>query len=322
MVLEHYISELLYRYQCVVVPQFGAFLAHKVSARLDTGTHTFMPPTKALAFNGQLTSNDGLLATHMAQCEQKNYDAVLEELTLVVAQWKKTLARRERLSLNNIGDLWLNEDGNIQFLPVDQINYRTTSFGLTPVQRMPVLREQLNAEVAALEETVPFMVAPETRDRHHYRPYLKYAALLLLAFSTGITGYRAYTEKISADQMVRQEAQRQVSKQIQQATFFDAEPVALPPITLGATTAAATPKDGDARHHIIAGAFRFRTNADRKIAILKEKGFEATYYGTNAHGLHMVSYDRFQDAREALVALREIKRTQSPDAWLLSESRP
>ena len=34
MVLEHYISDLLYRYNCVVVPGFGAFLTQKNSAKI------------------------------------------------------------------------------------------------------------------------------------------------------------------------------------------------------------------------------------------------------------------------------------------------
>ncbi len=73
------------------------------------------------------------------------------------------------------------------------------------------------------------------------------------------------------------------------------------------------------KHHIVAGAFRIKANADRKIKALQDKGYNAAYYGTNAYGLHMVTYDRSDNAQEALESLREIKRTESSDAWLLSE---
>ena len=72
-------------------------------------------------------------------------------------------------------------------------------------------------------------------------------------------------------------------------------------------------------HYIVAGAFRVKDNANRKIAQLKAQGFNAAYYGTNAYGLHMVTYDSYSNSTDALIALREIKRTESKDAWLLSK---
>ena len=66
MQLETYISDLLYRYECVVIPDFGAFLTQPVSARIDESNFTFYPPKKELSFNEQLKNNDGLLAKYIA----------------------------------------------------------------------------------------------------------------------------------------------------------------------------------------------------------------------------------------------------------------
>ena len=60
MQLNQYISELLYRYECVVVPGLGAFLTHKVSAEIDAQAQVFSPPKKRLSFNEQLQQNDGV----------------------------------------------------------------------------------------------------------------------------------------------------------------------------------------------------------------------------------------------------------------------
>lgn len=46
MGLEHYIKDLLYRYNCVVIPGFGAFLTQEKSATIQESTNTFFPPTK------------------------------------------------------------------------------------------------------------------------------------------------------------------------------------------------------------------------------------------------------------------------------------
>jgi len=46
-----YIEELLYRYNCVIVPGFGAFLTQLKSAEINKSTNTFLPPSKVISFN-------------------------------------------------------------------------------------------------------------------------------------------------------------------------------------------------------------------------------------------------------------------------------
>jgi hypothetical protein len=318
MVLEHYISELLYRYNCVAVPTFGAFLTQKTSARINDTTNTFFAPTKSIGFNQQLTSNDGLLVSHIAEAEKTSFETVLLNIEETTKQWNAQLTNGEKLSLQHIGLLWTNEEGKIQFQPYLEINYLTSSFGLAPFNAIPITREVLKEEVVAIEEKIPFIISPEQRETRSFRPYLKYAAILLLALSTGLTGYRAYKNGIQNEQIVRQDAQKQVAKQIQEATFFDLSPLELPTVTVDAISIKEKTVVA-AKHHIVAGAFRVKANADRKIASLQNKGFNAAYYGTNAFGLHMVTYDRSSNAQEALETLRAIKRNESSDAWLLSE---
>jgi len=67
MQLSQYISDLLYRYECVTIPDFGAFLSHPISARIDNATNNFYPPQKELSFNIQLKSNDGLLTSYISE---------------------------------------------------------------------------------------------------------------------------------------------------------------------------------------------------------------------------------------------------------------
>ena len=81
MVLEHYIADLLYRYNCVVVPGFGAFLAERTSARINDTTNTFFAPSKFIAFNEQLSTNDGLLVSYIAETEKDSYENTLLKTT-------------------------------------------------------------------------------------------------------------------------------------------------------------------------------------------------------------------------------------------------
>ncbi len=298
----------------MVVPGFGAFLTEYKSAVLNEQSNSFYPPSKSLSFNKQLLSNDGLLVSYMAEVEQCSYEEMLQKVLNKVEKWKRALDQGERLTLANIGVLKSSKEGRIEYQPSYQINHLTSSFGLSSFVSAPITREVLKKEVLAIEEKVPFIITPERRKESSIRPYLKYAAILFLALSTGLTGYRFYNESINQQQLVVEKAQEEVSKSIQEATFFDTAPLELPTLNLKVITK--KPKVG--MHHIVAGAFRFRANADKKIRILKRRGYDAAYLGTNRHGLHMVTYSSHSDVDEALQTLRKVKSTQSQDAWLLS----
>ena len=319
MILEHHISDLLYRYNCVVVPGFGAFLTQKTSARINQDTNTFFAPSKSVAFNGQLISNDGLLVSHISQSEKITFENALVLIEDQIKTWKHVLKQESSLSLKNIGFLQINAEGKILFQPASEPNYLTSSFGLSNFNSIPVTREQLKEEVVAIEEKIPFVISPERRETKGLRPYLKYAAILLLAFSTGVTGYRVFQQQRSTEEVARQDAQEYVTKQIQEATFFDIAPLELPTVTVSAKTNITPANTEGEMHYIVAGAFRVKANADRKIGQLQEKGYDAAYFGTNTYGLHVVTYASYSDPKDALKMLREIKRTQSKDAWLLSK---
>lgn len=324
MRLEHYVEELLYRYNCVIVPEFGAFLTQTKSAFLKEETHTFYPPTKEVSFNAQLVSNDGLLVSYMAEAEKTTYEEMLKRISTLSKDWKNRLERGERLIFDNIGKLWLNKDGKISFDPAVKVNYLTSSFGLSSCVSAKITREILKEQVVALEEEIPFMITPEQRETKQLRPYLKYAAVIFLGLALGFTGFRFYNETKATDLVVQQEAQKQVARQIEEATFFDTSPLELPALNLNASTSSATPtvmakEANTVLYHIIAGAFKVKENADKKIKQLQDKGFNANYVGVNKFGFHVVSFDTFTEVDKALSYLRTVKSTESADAWLYQE---
>lgn len=308
MRLENYIGDLLYRYQCVTIPDFGSFLTKNQSARIDKETNTFYPPTKQLSFNSQLRSNDGLLAKYISEVEGLSYEDVLIQLQQVVVLWKKSLDNKEKINLKNIGDLSLSSDEKFVFEPENQVNYLTSSFGLTSMVTPSITREVLKLEVESIEEKTPIAFTPERRES---KSYLKYAAIFLLALSTGTVGYKLINTKSQNNfQVAEKEVQQQVEKQIQEATFFDASPIEMPSITLDLVKE-------PLKYHIVAGAFRVEENADKRIKELNDKGYDAEKIGVNKYGLHQVAYASFAKVEEALQFLRKIKATESSEAWLL-----
>ena len=316
MRVEHYIQELLYRYNCVVVPDFGAFLAQTSVARIDDEANTIYPPTKIVSFNQQLSKNDGLLISHISKSKKLSYEDLLDEVQNVSKAWKTSLAKGNTIRLEGIGELSSNEEDRIQFVPENKTNYLASSFGLSAFAATPVIRETLKEEVVALEEEVPFIITPEQRKTFGIRPFLKYAAIGLVLLSLGLSGYQVYQRQNASQQLVESQIKKQVARNIQEATFFDTTPFELPSLPIQIEKKA---RYEGPMHHIIAGAFRVRENADRKVVQLQREGYEARYIGANSYGLHQVAYASFSDNEAALQMYRTLKREVSPDVWILSD---
>ena len=308
MQLETYISDLLYRYDCVIVPEFGAFLTQRVSAKVHDNTNAFYPPKKVLSFNEQLQSNDGLLSNYIAEVEKIPYEVALTKVTKQVKSIKSYLVEGETIAFENIGDLLLNKEGNINFQPSAQINYLTDSFGLAQFTSANITREVYKEEVEDIEKVIPLTVTPEKRKSGSY---LRYAAIALIALTIGsFTASRYYTNQIDAhNQLAQEEANEQLDAKIQEATFVIDSP--LPAATL------AIEQKPTGSYHIVAGAFRVEANSIKKVNQLKAQGYKARKIGVNKYGLHEVVYASFEDRIEALQALRQIKREHNRDAWLL-----
>lgn len=299
MQLHDFISDLIYRYDCVVVPGFGAFLSQQQPSKSHELSHAFYPPSKQLSFNSQLTNNDGLLANHMVLLEGISYEIACSRIAKIVTDWQNALLNNELVILKDIGQFRQTND-TLAFEPSYHINYLMDSFGLSAVVAKPILRE---------EETP---VVPISRSRSG-GGFMKYAAVFVVALA--ISGYYLNSQLKSVNDFnntVEQTVQNELNQEIQQATFVIESP--LPAVTIEVPVdTQETPK-----FHIIAGAFRVEDNSKRAQAHLIAKGFKnSELLGQNSYGLHQVTYDSYFSAEEARDALAVIRLTFNPDAWLL-----
>jgi len=313
MNIESYISQLLYRYQCVTVPGFGAFLTEIQSAQLIESSHSFFPPKKVISFNAHLKNNDGLLANHIAQAEKTSYEYAVSAIQYEVHNWKKALQENGLFSIKNVGNFSLNSDNNLIFTPNDQTNYLTNSFGLSAFVSPVVKRELFEQKIEALEENIEENEVIEfIPERRRTSAYLKYAAIFVLGLGlTGAIGYPVYQQQIANQTIiVEQSVQKQVQHKIQEATFFIENPV--PAVTL-------TVKESKMSYHIMAGAFRDEKNAQKTFEKLSNQGYKARRIPQNKYGLFPVLYGSYATFAEAEKAKQEIQNTINPDAWVLVE---
>lgn len=308
MKMEQHIAQLLYRYQCVTVPGFGAFLTEIQPAQLLESTNTFYPPKKVVSFNAHLKNNDGLLANHISQMEKIGYEVAVQNISKEVSLWKNALLNHQNVVLNSIGTLHLNISGTLTFEATTQVNFHTSSFGLNTFVSPTVKREVIEKMPEAFE-TEPIILVPETATSFRYS-YLKYAAVFILALTAaGSIGLKMHETQMDEEmQLVQTEVQKDVQNKIQEATFFIENP--LPNVTL-------TVKEEKKAYHIVAGAFSNQANAEKQLKILKANGFNGKILERNKYGLVPVLYGSYSTYAESQEALKEIHKTESQEAWLL-----
>ncbi len=313
MQIEKHISDLLYRYQCVTVPGFGAFLTETVSAHVTGSASSFFPPKKVVSFNANVKNNDGLLANHVALQEKMSYELAVIKIGDVVNEWTYLLQNRNRVVLKNIGEISVNNEMNWVFEPANTVNYLTDSFGLTPFVSPEITREVLKQEVEALEEKAPIIFTPERKKDYSY---LKYAAVFVVMLGAGGFGYKTYyDQQIETKTLaVQKNVQEKVQQQIQQATFVITAPVEAVELSVAA------PVEEKMPYHLVAGAYRSEENANKAIAELKAAGFEnAKILPMNKYNLYPVVYASFKNLNEAQTERKNIQKTHNTEAWLMIE---
>ena len=141
MTLAKYIGDLLYRYECVIVPNFGGFVTNEISAKVNHLTHTFYAPSKQLTFNSHLQNSDGLLVNYVASVKNISYSKASVFIENEVNLWKTSLIN-ETVELESIGSFYLSKDGKYIFEPSNTVNYLTSSFGLNTYVSQAVKREE------------------------------------------------------------------------------------------------------------------------------------------------------------------------------------
>ncbi|ARV15506.1 SPOR domain-containing protein [Polaribacter sp. SA4-12] len=298
MTLATYINDLLYRYDCVIVPDFGGFVTNRIGAKANNFTHTFTPPIKQVAFNSLLKHNDGLLANYIASAENISFEKASTAISLSVIKWQNELQSKS-VEIDSLGVLSLNEEKQIVFEPNTSVNYLTESFGLSTLESSAISRYK--------QQVKPLIPVLAKEEKKAIPTFIKYAATAAILLTLGFAGYNGYQQNEQKEVLASQE--KAIQKKIQSATFVISNP--LPTINLNVVKEKVKP------FHIIAGAFQFAENAEKKVKQLKAKGFDAKIIGVNKWGLTQVTFNSYSDRNEATNSLYKIQKTVSKDAWLL-----
>ena len=171
--IERHIEVLLLDNDCVIVPDFGGFVAHHVSARYDAEERLFLPPLRTLGFNSQLRINDSLLAQSYVDAYDISYPEALRRIEDEVLELKRVLNNDGRYTLGSIGVLTVNEEGNYEFEPSEAGVLSPELYGLSSYN-FPLLKDKVNnaVPVAPVATQIPIDVPEEDPEEEVAQPVL------------------------------------------------------------------------------------------------------------------------------------------------------
>jgi len=336
MKLDHYISKLLFRYDCVIVPNLGGFVTNYKPAAIHPIKNTFYPPSKGISFNKNLTQNDGLLANVISQENDISYEKALSFIEQCVAKIQQDLKHRQKIAFDNVGVLFYDNDNRLQFEPSAQVNYLLESYGLSSFQQFPIKRKTFEDKI---KETPILPINPSSGNKK----WLKAAAILIPLTALAIwlpTKYDltsdlnyanlnpfksaalpVYTERTSTPVFEKIELPT-VDETNHTVTFIKNET----PIVITKTTTEPTVKIDSTyvktkvqslNYHVIGGCFSEKENAENFVQELVAAGYNASIIGKRK-GLFAVSYSSFASRKEAVEGLALAKNHNSK-AWILNQ---
>jgi len=287
MKISTYIFELLQSHDCVIVPNFGAFVTRNISAKISSDGSRIFPPNKEISFNKNVVKNDGLLVNAISSNENISYEGAEQKITNWVTRINKKLEKQRYIEIKNIGSISL-ENSKYIFAPNQNSIFLKSSYGFNSIDSSHIIRRQKNINNA----------------------YLKYAAVFIIFLSLTGLFTKSYFDNVNEfNKASYAKANLEIEKKIQKATFNinTSLPVVKLPI-----------RKQYGSFHIIAGSFRLEENSLKMISQLKEKGFiEARKVGVNKFGLLQVAYNSYDTVEEARLALSDIRTKEDVNAWLL-----
>jgi hypothetical protein len=343
--LDKRIASLLREHDCVIVPRFGGFVANYKPAHIHPRLKVICPPSKSISFNRQLLRNDGLLANYIAEKEEISYDAALAYIDTTVKSYRQELELGNRLEIEEVGSIYLDKNGLMQFIPDNDTNYLPSSFGLrniplpetieedTPI--VPIAREKEEEEkkratpwwVGAAAVALPLALISLFFFNDVFKGQSKFelAALNPLRSACTTAHYSPATDRpeISIVSGGKEESTLEsiiadlpeTSSELQY-NFIEGntDPSG---ITIQLKEEAVLPDVSESNlklYYVIAGAFEMKSNADGLVSDLRDQGFDAALIGKRGR-LHLVSYGAYTNRKAAKQSLRSLQ-ADNKQGWI------
>lgn len=354
--ITNYLKELLNDNECVIIPEFGAFISKRHSATIDYANNRFLPPYKEIVFNDKLKNDDGILADFISKKENISKEEASNKIHEFVNQSVAILDVNSELELVDLGK-FININGNFIFNAKDDVNILGDSFGLTEFNYQPVFRtetyqvikekivveqKEKNTDYTLAVESVEELTSTTTRRRPSlFRTVAVTTLAFFLVFVINWTTEKTDSNLASWNPFLYSSpnefligiSETQNLKDAETQNLGDLETQGLGALETQENNSAPqelgdldsqTSSDSqvlsfsDSKYYIIGGSFQAEASAEKCLESIKKQGFEkASILDKNDKGYIRVYYESFADKADALSRLDAIKSEYNESAWLL-----
>ncbi len=329
--LEKHIAELLFQYDCVIVPNLGGFVANLVSADFNEKTGVFNPPGREIGFNRSLYHNDGLLINFIANKEGLTYEACQNKLTEHIEILKSQLSEGEIVYLKEIGSLKTDSFGHIIFEPLEINSFSTSSFGLSTFHFNTLLQDKEQNEVSRrfLNRTVSsnksirsvaasvalvlglLFISPslhhETQQGNFSDIFNGITQSVSDIEDNTVAGNISEENKNSTAELETENVTKEDEKEDFQENINSSEEV--------------VENIPDNKYFIIAGSFKILPPANKFLKKVLKQGYSDAEILEGSKGRYRVSLEGFVDKQEAVAALESYRNDKGyKNTWLLKKN--
>lgn len=300
--IHSHIHDLLILHDCVIIPELGGFVTNYQSAEI-TENNIFIPPRKAIAFNPQLSANDGLLANTISSIEGISYNTAMDEIAKFVATVKKGLKAEGFFMLPDIGKLKNSSNGLISFSPYKTNNF--SAIGLSSFQVNPLIQEKL---------ILPTKKSQNNRYKKWLVAGVSGAALIGIFINQSQPQKDTITFASMAPSISTSFLNNETVTEEDKDKSFVASNNILADIYSQEETNIETIESE--KYHVVVGCFSHSTNAKRQQAIFDAMNYTTqTFTKGKLTGVSVGSFKSFVDAKELMDELRNSGMASS--AWIL-----
>jgi hypothetical protein len=321
-----YIRDLLFTHDCVILPSFGGFIGNYTPARIDTSTNTFYPPVKAISFNRNLNQNDGLLISRISADRGIGYADSRRLVEEFVSDLVSKLKKGDRITLDMIGHLQNNGEGNPLFEPDRSSNFLLDSYGLTSFTREPVSGYDVSERVLRKRDlsSTPVLSRKMLWRAAVVIPVL--AAIVFVPLKTDIFRHNASLNPLARTEIEAVSGEIETSSTLEQNIDLpvpakeESQPVigeTRDQVSQEAEISGPVSTEGAGLFFLVTGSFKARNNAIGQQNSLNERGYHAEIT-TAPNGYFRVcatSYGTYREAKEA----QESILGEFPGTWILKK---
>ncbi len=151
MNISHHIKILLSEYDCVIIPDFGAFVAEYRAPLVDAENASI--PSKDILFNRQLTRNDGLLINAIIEADGISYEDAKKSIAAEVSEIRAHLDSGHDFVFEDIGTMSLDDAGFIQFIADTNNTCLLDAYGLQPIHLEKIDKDEPQESTITPKET-------------------------------------------------------------------------------------------------------------------------------------------------------------------------